>query len=381
MSKTDGAERVSVKEIDVKRGGGEPTKSVKEEITERRAAIEQHREEREKPRKDFMAGKGGKASDHFELVTNRETVEGYANQDGAPESAESLSESARERWLRTGELPEKKPNGKAAEKKEEAQAAKPPERPKMADYKGENGQIKNDEYEAALDRYEADKTEFAKQQETKQNESAVDAQLDKEIFEEIGKRRDWWNEEGHAEAHKTMPERTVAGIQALSQEEKNVIANSPVRTMKLDPEFDTFLGHAMAGLKNLGRVHLELARDPGIVKRMNEDWTKSAGKQKERWSTEMSTRYVLRVIDKRSGSGSALAASAKNGAERKPLTRAGRPPIEASGSSSTPADDGSAEAAWRRKDLTQEERGELYRTRKNEEESEARRKRHPARRR
>jgi hypothetical protein len=356
--------------------GGEGA-SVQEELHERREAIEQEREKRERPRKDFLATGKGKASDHFELVTNRETVEGFANQDGAPVSTEELSESAREHWLRTGELPEKKANGKAAAKKEEPPAAKPPERPKMADYKGEDGQIDNDRYEQALDRYEQDKTEFAKQEAAKPK---VDAQIDKEIFEEIGKRRDWWNEEGHAEAHKTLPQRIDAAQAALSAEERNIIANSPAMTMPIHAELQGFLGHALARMKNLGHVYLELAKDPGMVQRMNEDWTKTANKPKERWATEQSIRYVLRVIDKQ-GAGAATV-HGPNGAEKKQerqLTRAGKPPAEASGSTSSPADNGSAEAAWRRKDLTQEERGELYRTRKNEEEAAARRKRHPRR--
>ena len=57
------------------------------------------------------------------------------------------------------------------------------------------------------------------------------------------------------------------------------------------------------------------------------------------------------------------------------LTKAGKPPVEAGGGSSTPEDDGSSDAAWKRKDLSSEARGELYRTRKNAEEAIMRRKR------
>jgi hypothetical protein len=371
----DGAERTSVKEVTVKRGGGEPGKSIQEELYERREAVEDAREEREQPRKDFLAGKGGKASDHFDVTTNRETVEKYTSQDGAPETTENLSESAREHWLRTGELPEKKANGKAA-KKEEPSAAKPPERPKLADFRDEaNGQIDNERYEQALDKYEQDKTEFAKQQ----SEAQSKAVEDRELFEEIGKKRDWWTEPEHAELHRTMPERTVAGIKALSQEEKNVIASSPVRTMQLDTEFDNFLGHAMARVKNLGKIHLEFARSPELVKRMNEDWVKSRTDPKLRWSTERVIRYMLHLWDKKAGSGGSTA-QRPNGGERQ-LTRAGRPPVQPSGSTSSPADDGTSEAAWRRKDLSPSEKGELYRERRNREEAEARRKKHPSRRR
>jgi hypothetical protein len=166
MSKSDG-----VKEVTIKPDSDPREKSIQEQRIERNEAMEADRVAREKPRTDYMLTGKGKASDHFELVTDRETVERYTNQDGAPQSVEELSESAREKWLRTGELPEKKSNGKPAEKKaEETDAAKPealakPERPKLADYRDEeSGEIKQEDYEKALDKYEADKTAFEKQE-------------------------------------------------------------------------------------------------------------------------------------------------------------------------------------------------------------------------
>ncbi len=363
-------EVVKEKQVDDKIGShGDGKLSIQEELTERREAIEKGRKEREQSREDFMLGKGGKASDHFEIVDNRETVERYVDQTGAPETTENLSESAREKWLRTGELPEKKADGKAAEKKEE-QAAKSPERPKMADYRDGEGHIKTEEYEQALDRYEQDKTEFAKQQAAAPK---IDAQLDKEIFEEIGKRRDWWNEPEHAEAHQTLPKRIEEARAALSADDQKIIATSPAMTMPIHGELQGFLGHALARVKNLGHVYLELSKDPGMLQRMNQDWTKSANNHKDRWATEQSIRYVLRVIDKKGGSAGANGAGRK---EVRKLTQAGsRLPLEASGGGSSPADDGSAEAAWKRKDLSQEARGELYRERKNKEDADKRRRR------
>jgi len=333
MSKTDATEHFSSKEVTIKRDAGDDgVGSIKEQRDARLAGIEQDKKDKDKPRRDWMLTGKGKPPDDFELISNKATVERYTDQTDAPQSTEELSESAREKWLRTGELPEAKPNGKAAEKQQA---------------------------EGNAD------TKFTPEQ--------IDKNLDKEIFAEIGKRRDWWNEEGHAEAHKTMPERTVAAIQGLSAEEKNVIANSPTRTMQLDAELDRFLGHALARAKNLGKLHLELARDPGLLKRMNDDWVKTANKPKERWATEQSIRYVLAVIDKRGASAGGSKANGAGG-ERK-LTKAGRPPLEAGGGSSSPEDDGSSDAAWKRKDLSPEERGELYRTRKNEEDRARRRKR------
>ena len=55
-----------------------------------------------------------------------------------------------------------------------------------------------------------------------------------------------------------MPECTVAAIQALSPEEKNVISNSPARTMQLDPQSEDFPGHALAGVKEIANFMLSL---------------------------------------------------------------------------------------------------------------------------
>jgi hypothetical protein len=343
-------------------------KTTQQQLIERREAVEANRREREKPREDYLKTGKGKASDHFEVTTNRETVERFSNQDGAPKTFEDFTESEREKFLRDGELIPAKPEAKAAEKK-----AGGPARPKLTDFV-KDGAVDNDGYEKALDRYETDKSAFEKAQGGRKAEPEFDPQLDRELYEEVGKRRDWWAEEGHAEAHKTLQTRTVQSLQALSQGEKNIIANSPVRAIQLNPEFDSFLGHAMARVKNLGRIHLELAVSPELVKQMNQDWIKSADNPKMRWSTERAIRYMLHSWDKKAGS----ASGGSNGGDRKTerkLTQASGF-REAAGGSSAPADDGSAEAAWKRKDLSQEERGETYRQRKNEEEAAARRKKY-----
>lgn len=60
----------------------------------------------------------------------------------------------------------------------------------------------------------------------------------------------------------------------------------------------------------------------------------------------------------------------------KKLTQAGKPPLEAGGGTSSPEDDGSPDAAWRRKDLSPEDRGELYRERMNAAERAKRKRKH-----
>lgn len=73
------------------------------------------------------------------------------------------------------------------------------------------------------------------------------------------------------------------------------------------------------------------------------------------------------------------AAPAKSETTEKPpkqpkeLTSAGKPPSEPGGQAATAEDDGSSEAAWKRNDLSREERGELYRKRKDDEDRAKRR--------
>jgi len=317
---------MTTKEITVTPRRLENEKSTQEELIERREAIEKDREAKEKPRKDFMLTGKGKASDHFDVTTNRDTVERYTDQTGAPQSTEELSESAREKWLRTGDLPAAKSNGRAK------QQAEP---------------------------------QFTKEQ--------LEANgIDWEVWQDIENQGDnWWDTREHQEAARTMTDRTVKAIQALSPEEKAIISASPVQTMQIDPEFDSFLAHATARAKNLGRVHVELCRDPAFVERINADWKNTANNPTARRHVEQSIRHVLAVIDKRAG-------TANSNGSRGPrkLTQAGRPPIESSGASSSPSDDGSSEAAWKRKDLSTEAKGELYRERKNKEEANARRKKY-----
>jgi hypothetical protein len=91
------------------------------------------------------------------------------------------------------------------------------------------------------------------------------------------------------------------------------------------------------------------------------------------------TRAIRKLVALEAGVKAELAKQGKEPQKgeaepEKKLTRAGKPPSEAAGASSSPADDGSPEAAWRRKDLSPADRGELYRERKNKEDREKRKK-------
>jgi hypothetical protein len=367
------------------------------EITERRAAVEQRRQDREKPRKDFLlTGKKGETSE-FEIVSNRETVERFSDQSGAPKNVEDLTDEERETWLRTGE----RPAGK------EKKSAKESNRPKPEDFHDEEGKLDEAAFERAFRAWDeedrakqsakddgepGEQRDEAQEQAAREQEQKDEAQAEKELLAQVEKESDtWWSEPAHAEAVKTFPERWQAMEAALTPEQKATVESSrKVIGQTISPELNRFVLNALARVKNLGPVYVELMREPDLLKAMNRDWTASANwanspdARKLRISADTVIRHMLKNFDRRiekakngaKASNGAKPHASTNGASEKPvrkLTGAGKPPIEASGASSSPADDGSSDAAWKRKDLTKEERGELYRTRKNKEESDARR--------
>lgn len=373
------------KTIDVVRDKQDHGKRVAEEISERRAAIEKIREEKEKPRKDFLLTGKGDASEFFDVENFQPDIG-----EQAIKEFEEYSPSEREKFLRDGELIPAKAKEKAAEKKEEPQAAKPPERPKLADYRdAESGEIKHEDYEKALDKYEADKTAFDKQQAAQKNaepKSEVSAEtepVDKELFAETEKESETWHSEpAHAEAMKTFPQRFQAMEAALTAEQKSAVVASQKAIGPIRADLNRFMLNALARTKNMSAVYVELLRQPALLWKINDDWERSANWQtspdalKLRVSTDKAIRYMLKQFDRRAAAASGGGKATAQGGKVRDLTQAGRPPREPSSSSSSPTDDGSSDAAWRRKDLSPSERGELYRERKNQEEIDAKRKRY-----
>lgn len=316
------SKEVMTKEITVERGRGEPQKSIQQETLERREAIEQGGKDREKPRDDFMRGKGGKASDFFDVETNREAVEKFTNQDGAPKPVEKLNESEREHWLRTGELPP----AKEVKKTEEAAANK--------------------------DGKEADAAA------SKEGEASKEGDEPK------------WTKEAHEERFTKLQTTTIKQLAA----EKDATGKSVVERIMLPKDLTPQLTHYFL------RVVADM-RSPDAVLRALADGSGGLNlSERSYWGSERGVRELqddLLALDRKisRGARNGTAGSAAKGEQEKKLTRAGRPPLEASGSSSSPADDGSSEAAWKRKDLSPEARGELYRERKNKEEAQGRRNR------
>jgi hypothetical protein len=346
------------------------------EIRERRAAVEKLRTEKERPRQEFLLKGEGDSREYFDVESNAAVLESLRDQSNAPKSFEEYTPSERAKFLLDGELipakekPAKKEDKAATpEELRAAEALEAPKRPKMKDFRLEDGSgVDQEAYEKALDKYEADKAAFDKT--TKANgEQKIDAQIDREIFDEIAPRKDgkaWWDSPEHTDAFQSFPRRLAEGRQALTAEENNVINTSAAMSMPISTELQGFLGHALARVKNPAIAYLELAKDAGIVKRMNEDWVKSANNPKARFATEQAIRYVLATMSKgnaRAG-GAANGNGTSNGAGRKSfeITKAGKPPVEVGGSSAAPED--AAEAALRRGD------GEEYRRIQNDRERE-----------
>ena len=234
---------------------------------------------------------------------------------------------------------------KIEEKKPEAERTAPkllelPKRPSMAQF-STDGVLDFVKYEAALDKYETDKEAYTNQQvqirtAAQQQEQSVktwQADLKTKYGEKVGG---------------LDVKKTVDSLAATLQD-------APAFFMFLnDSEVFTDLIYVLGTDPKLGELLAE-AKDPKTV-----------------------TRAIRKLVALEAGVKAELGkqskAPEKEEKETTKLTRAGKPPAEASGGTSAPEDDGSPDAAWKRKDLNPDERGELYRTRKNEAERAKRRK-------
>jgi len=232
---------------------------------------------------------------------------------------------------------------KAEEKKPEATAPKLlelPKRPRMADFRLADGTLDSEKYEGALDKYETDKDAYTHQQVQVRTAAQQQEQSIKtwqgELKTKYGEKADGLD-----------VKKTVDKLAGTLQE-------SPAFFMFLnDSEVFTDLMFVLGTDPKLDELLAE-AKDPKTM-----------------------TRAIRKLVALEAGVKQELAKQTKEAPPEKKeekLTKAGKPPIEATGGSSSPEDDGSPDAAWKRKDLTAEARGELYRTRKNEEERAKRRK-------
>jgi hypothetical protein len=287
------------------------------------------------PAKD--AGSGPAKKDKPDQERNWRTLEG--ERDTLKEKAEA-AEREIEEW-RTGKR-------KPEEKKPDTNAPKlleMPKRPRMADFKNADQTLDSEKYETALDKYETDKDAYVNQQvqlrtaAQQQEQSIKTWQAD--LKQKYGEKSDGVD-----------VKKTVDALAGTLQE-------APAFFMFLnDSEVFTDLLYVLGTDPKLSELLAE-AKDPKTM-----------------------TRAIRKLVLLENGVKAELAKQVKKPAEGekqdakpdKKLTGAGKPPIEAAGGTSSPEDDGSSDAAMKRKDLSPEERGELYRERKNKEEREKRKK-------
>lgn len=279
---------------------------------------------------------------------------GPAKKDKSAEEKDAEKElnfrALRERTERVeAELDEYKTGKKKfEEKKPEAAETVPkllemPKRPSMGQFRDAAGSLDFEKYEAALDKYETDKDAYMNQQvqvrtAAQQQEQSVKT-WQSDLKTKYGEKADG------VDVKKTVD--ALAGT----------LREAPAFFMFLnDSEVFTDLIYVLGTDPKLNELLAE-AKDPKTV-----------------------TRAIRKLVALEAGVKAELAKQGKGaakveGAKETPqLTKAGKPPVEAVGGSSSPEDDGSADAAWKRKDLSSEARGELYRERKNKEDREKRRK-------
>lgn len=276
------------------------------------------------------------------------------------EARESADKRVKELETELAELRKPKPADskppETAKAEPSAQAGLPkqperPKRPRMSEHLNKEGALDSEKYEAALDKYEQDLAEY---------QPKLDAyNKARESFEN-------WRKETTARTEKVNG--TWKGIQEKGKElipdweqlQKTPEAQSLV--MLGDP-----LERYCRDLGDEGRPDVAarlveyLLRKPADFKRII---GLSAKKQMEEYAA-----LEVAILDELSGK------TKKEEKEEKPerkLTNAGKPPVEPTGGSSSPEDDGSPDAAFKRKDLTPDQRGELYRKRMNDKEIERR---------
>lgn len=237
---------------------------------------------------------------------------------------------------------------KPEEKKPEASTApkllEMPKRPSMGEYRTADGTLDFEKYEAARDKYDDDKDAYVNQQVQLRTAAQQQDQFATQWQSEI--KAIYGTEISKEDIHKVvgrLADTQSSAPELFVQLQTSKVFPHLVNLFQKDPKLlDKLIDHS----KDI-KTRPDATR---FLRDMERDVEVELAKQKDKLA---------------------------DGGDKEPdkkLTRAGKPPVEASGSSSSPADDGSPDAAWRRKDLSPAERGELYRERQNKVDREKRRK-------
>jgi len=277
------------------------------------------------------AGSGPAKKDKTDQERNWRTLE--AERDSERKAREAAEKELNE--YRTGQR-------KPEEKKPEAATPKLlelPKRPSMVQFRDAAGTLDFEKYEAALDKYETDKEAYSSQQvqirtAAQQQEQSIKT-WQGELKTKYGEKADGIDVKKTVDALAGTLQAAPAFFMFLNDSE---VFTDLVYVLGTDPKLDELLAEA---------------KDPKTV-----------------------TKAIRKLVALEAGVKAELSKQVREPAKEpdKKLTKAGKPPVEAGGGSSSPEDDGSAEAVWKRKDLSPEERGELYRKRRNEEDRAKRRK-------
>ena len=247
-------------------------------------------------------------------------------------NAEREKREVAEKELEEYRTGKRKPEEKKVEASTAPKLLELPKRPSMGQFRDAAGTLDFEKYEAALDKYETDKDAYSNQQVQLRGAAA---QQEQSIKTWQGELKTKYGEKAYGiDVKKTVD--VLAGT----------LQSAPAFFMFLnDSEVFTDLVYVLGTDPKLNELIAE-AKDPKTV-----------------------TRAIRKLVLLENGVKAELGKPIKEIPKpEKKLTNAGKPPVEAGGGSSTPQDDGSSDAAWQRKDLSPEARGELYRERKNTEE-------------
>jgi len=245
--------------------------------------------------------------------------------------AERQKREAAEKELEEFRSGKRKPEEKKVEADSGPKLLEMPKRPLMSQFRDAAGTMEFEKYETALDKYETDKEAYVNQQTqirtAAQQQAQSIATWQAELKTKYGEKADGIDVKKTVDTLASTLQHAPAFFMFLNDSE---VFTDLVYVLGTDPKLDELIAEA---------------KDPKTV-----------------------TRAIRKLVALEAGVKAELAKQTKEPIKKDaaPLTKAGKPLSEAAGGSSTPEDDGSPEAAWRRKDLSKDERGELYRTRMNE---------------
>lgn len=217
-----------------------------------------------------------------------------------------------------------------------------PVRPKMKDFTTEGG-LDSDKYEAALDKYENDKTAYINQQTQIRTAAQQQDQSIKtwqtELKTKYGEKSDGIDVKKTVDALAGTLRDAPAFFMFLNDSD---VFTDLLFVLGTDPKLDELLSEAKAPKTVTRAIRKLVALEAGVKAELAKQAKKPAGEEEP--------------------------------AKKDNLTKAGKPPSEAAGGSASSADDGSSDYVMKNQKQFGKDWGEVYRERRNKEERAARKK-------